>query len=75
MESGLLAQYVAIAIAVVASGAYVVRAQWPGAVRRLRVACALTLIRFSHPMVKRIGQRLAPAASSAAQCGGCSSCD
>ena len=76
METPLLVQYIAIAIAAMASIAYVIRTQWPAATRRARIACALTLMGSRRPAwMQRIGRRLAPAARSAPTCGGCSSCD
>lgn len=76
MDTGLLAQYVVIALAVLLSAAYVMRTQWPDATRRLRLACAARLVQASNPpWVQRIGRRLAPAPMSTSNCGGCSSCD
>lgn len=76
MTAGLFAQYAVIALAVLASLAYVVRAQWPGAVRSARVACALSLMRATRPAwVQRVGRRIAPAATAGSRCGGCSNCD
>lgn len=75
MNAGLLAQYAVIAVAVLASGAYVVRSQWPRATRRLRVACAVRLVRATPPWMQRLGRRIAPAPLENVGCGGCSSCD
>jgi len=75
--SSLVLQYVIIALAVVVSAAVVVHKQFPGAVRRLRTVSALWLLREQRaPALRRLGRRLAPAASATAPgCGGCSSCD
>ncbi|MGJ7901997.1 DUF6587 family protein, partial [Lysobacter sp. 1R34A] len=57
MDAGLFAQYVVIAIAVLASAVVVARKQFPGGVRRLRVACALPLVRDGRPpWLRRIGK-------------------
>ena len=44
MDAGLLAQYVVIALAVLASVVVVMRKQFPNATRRLRIAVALPLL-------------------------------
>lgn len=74
MSTGLLLQYLVIALAVLASAAYVLQKQWPGLVRRLRLAMAVPLVREHRPAwVRRLGYRLAPApvGSGKAGCGGC----
>jgi hypothetical protein len=78
MAAGLLAQYVVIALAVVASAAYVVRRQWPGTVRRTRGVLALWLLRDVRPSwLRRIGRWIAPVpraandSACATPCGGC----
>ena len=75
--SSLALQYVVIALAVIGSAVVVVRKQFPGTVRRLRAASALWLLREQRaPALRRLGRRLAPAASAtAAGCGGCSGCE
>lgn len=76
MDAGLFAQYVVIAIAVLASTVVVARKQFPGGVRRLRVACALPLVREGRPpWLRRIGKAIAPAPRAAGpNCAGCDSC-
>jgi hypothetical protein len=80
MDAGLLLQYVVIALAVVASLAYVVRRQFPGSVRRARIACAVPLVREGRaPWLRRVGLWIAPAprnggASGDDGCGSCKSC-
>lgn len=76
MDPGLLVQYVAIALAVLASAAYVMRVQWPDATRRLRVACAVPLVRPGRPAwMQAVGRRIAPPALGGKACGECSGCD
>ena len=76
MDTGLLMQYVIIGLAATVSIGYVLTTQWPGVIRRIRVACALVLMRTGRPLwTQRIGRRLAPVASVSPACGGCSSCD
>ena len=75
----LLAQYVVVAIAVLASAAFVLQSRWPAGVRRLRIAFALPLVREARPAwVRGVGKWIAPAAlpngaSCDQACGGCSS--
>ena len=73
----LTLQYLVIATAVVASAWFVMKKQFPAATRRLRIACALPLLREGRAdWVRMIGRRIAPpAAAMAAECGGCSSCE
>lgn len=77
MSAGLLAQYVAIALAVLASVVVVMLKQFPNATRRLRIAVALPLLREQRPeWIKSLGRRLAPAPRAGGKdCGGCDSCD
>lgn len=77
MNTGLLLQYIAIALAVVASLAVVMHKQFPKATRDLRIAIALPLLRDGMPgWTKSLGRRLAPASrGGGAGCGGCDSCD
>ena len=76
MTTGLLAQYVVIALAVVASAAVVMRKQFPNATRRLRIAIALTLLRDGAPAwIKPLGRAIAPPARGAGKgCDGCDNC-
>ena len=77
MTTGLLAQYVVIALAVVASAAVVMRKQFPNVTRRLRIAIALPLLRYGRPAwMKSLGRAIAPPPSKGGKdCGGCDSCD
>ena len=75
--SWLVLQYIVVALAVIFSAVVVMQKQFPGAVRRLRTASALWLLREQRaPALQRLGRRIAPAASATAVgCGGCSGCD
>ncbi|GAA3923650.1 DUF6587 family protein [Luteimonas lutimaris] len=83
MDTGLVIQYVVIALAVLASAGVVMKKQFPGATRRLRIAMALPLLREGRPAwLRGIGRVVAPAgmaqgggASRSDACGGCSNCD
>ena len=78
MDAGLLAQYLVIALAVAASAAFIARRQFPAGVRRLRIACAIPLVRDGRAgWVQRLGRRLAPPAAPGGgnACGGCNGCD
>lgn len=78
MHAGLLAQYVVIAVAVLLSAVVVARKQFPAGMRRLRIACAVPLVRDGRPSwVRRFGRWLAPAPrpSAGTECGGCDGCD
>ncbi|HZH44473.1 MAG TPA: DUF6587 family protein [Lysobacter sp.] len=76
MSASLLLQYVLIALAVLWSAAYVVRRQWPQAVRRAQGRLALWLLRESRPAwSRRLGRRIAPAPALAGECGGCNACE
>lgn len=77
MDAGLLLQYVLIALAVGMSAGYVFKRQWPGVVRRLRIACAVMLLRDGRAgWVRTAGQWIAPPAQgSGGACGtGCDGC-
>jgi len=76
MGAGLLAQYVLIALAVLASAGFIARRQFPAGMRRLRIACAVPLVREGRaPWLQRIGRSLAPPPASAKTCGSCNGCD
>jgi len=72
----LLLQYVAIALAVVLSVAYVARSRFPASVRRLRVSMALPLLRDGRaPWLRPLGKMIAPLPSVGGNtCGGCNGC-
>ncbi|KAB8162736.1 hypothetical protein FKV24_018225 [Lysobacter maris] len=76
MERGLLLQYLLIAVAVLASAGYVMQRQMPAFTRRLRVACAVPLVREGRPgWMRALGRWIAPSGTGAAgACGGCDGC-
>lgn len=78
MNVALTLQYAAVALIVVISACVVVRKQFPGATRRLRIALAIPLLRDgAPPWLRAIGHRVAPApaAGGADACGACSGCE
>ena len=77
MDASLLVQYVLIALAVLASAVHVLNRQLPGPMRRLRIACALPLLRAGRARwLAGLGRWIAPApiAGDASSCGGCDGC-
>ena len=76
MDAGLLAQYTIIAVAVLVSAWFVAKKQFPNAVRRLRIAIAIPLVREGRAAwLQRLGRRIAPpSALNDGACGGCNSC-
>ena len=49
MAAALLMQYAIVSLAVAASAAFVVQKQWPAGVRRMRIACAVRMLRETRP--------------------------
>ena len=76
MSASLLVQYVLIALVAAASLVVVMRKQFPGATRRLRIAIALPLVRAGSPdVLKKLGRWIAPVpAAGGKDCGGCNGC-
>ena len=76
MSAWLLLQYVVIALAVLLSVWVVAKKQFPGSVRKLRVALALPLLREGKPAwVRSLGLRISPVPQTGnAACGGCDNC-
>lgn len=76
MDTGLLIQYLIIAVAVLVSAWVVLKKQFPGAVRALRGALALALLKPGRAAwLHALGRKVAPPASgSGGACGGCDSC-
>jgi hypothetical protein len=76
MHAGLVAQYVVIGVAVVASAVFVLNSRWPAGFRKLRIACAVPLVRETRPRwMRRAGLWIAPVAKQGAACGdGCDGC-
>jgi len=76
MDAGMLAQYTVVAIAVLLSIVFVARKQFPAGLRRLRIVCAVPLVREGrNPWLQRMGRWLAPPPASGGACGGCGGCD
>jgi hypothetical protein len=77
MHAGLLAQYIVVALAVVLSVVVVARKQFPEGVRRLRIACAVPLVREGRAAwLQAVGRWLAPAPRLAKdECGSCDGCE
>jgi len=76
MSTSLALQYLVVALAVVVSAGVVAKKQFPGGVRRLRVALAIPLVREGRPAwLRAIGRSIAPTpATSGPGCGGCDNC-
>ena len=76
MDAGLLAQYAVIAVAVLVSAVFVAKRQFPGAVRRLRIAMAVPMVREGRPQwLRNLGRRIAPPGKQFDDaCGGCNGC-
>ena len=77
MSTSLLLQYAVIALAVLLSVWVVAKKQFPGSVRRLRVALALPLLREGKPAwMRRFGFWISPVGNAeATACGGCNNCE
>ena len=81
-DPGLVMQQAVVALAVVAACVYVVRRQFPQALRRVRLRLVLVLLRpHRAAWLQRLGRRLAPAPATgpvgaacgqSESCGGCS---
>ena len=76
MSAWLLLQYVVIALAVLLSAWVVAKKQFPGSVRKVRVAIALALLREGKPSwVRSVGFWVSPVGKTdASACGGCDNC-
>ena len=76
MSTSLLLQYIVIVLAVLASAWVVAKKQFPGSVRRLRVALALPLLREGRARwLHALGRWISPVAKAAdPACGGCNNC-
>lgn len=73
MATGLLLQYVLVALAVLGSGVYVLHDRMPATARRLRGWIAVRCVDAGPSWLRRIGLRLAPPATTGA-CGACNGC-
>ena len=77
MDVSLALQYAVIAILVVVSVWVVLKKQFPGPLRKVRVALALPLLREDRgAWIRGLGRWIAPATSmdGDASCGGCNTC-
>ncbi|KRG39399.1 hypothetical protein ARC78_01385 [Stenotrophomonas pictorum JCM 9942] len=75
MDTGLLLQYLVIALAVLVSAWVVLKKQFPGLLRQLRGALALWLVKRHSLRLQAWGRQLAPPPSSTSgACGGCDGC-
>lgn len=77
MDAGLLAQYLVIALLVLASLWVVMRSQFPATTRKLRIAIALPLLREGRPVwLRALGRRIAPPGKGGGHgCAGCDNCE
>lgn len=77
MSTSLLLQYAVIGLAVLLSVWVVAKKQFPGSVRKLRVALALPLLREGRPAwMRRFGFWISPVGNAeATACGGCNNCE
>lgn len=76
MTTGLLLQYIVVALIVLASAWVVLKKQFPGVLRQARGMIALGLVKPQRAAwLQALGRRIAPPASSGGgACGGCDSC-
>ena len=74
MDAGLVLQYVIVALAVVASLAYVVRTRFPATWRRVQGWIAIRMVDSGVPVLASAGRRLAPAPRGSSACGACDGC-
>lgn len=75
MSAGLVVQWTVVAIAVAASAAYLVHLRAPGLAQALRRRLAIMLLRPARGrLLRRLGRRLAPAASVRVPATGCAGC-
>jgi len=76
MSTGLLLQYIVVALIVLISAWVVLKKQFPGTVRKARGAIALGLIKPERASwLQALGRRIAPPTTGGGgACGGCDSC-
>jgi hypothetical protein len=76
MSTGLLLQYIVVALIVLISAWVVLKKQFPGTVRKARGAIALGLVKPQRATwLQALGRRIAPPATGGGgACGGCDSC-
>ncbi len=78
MDLPLALQYAVIAVAVAVSAWVVLKKQFPGPLRKARVALALPLLREGRPpWLRALGRWIAPPSQrgGGSACGGCDNCD
>ena len=76
MSTGLLLQYIVVALIVLFSAWVVLKKQFPGTVRKARGAIALGLIKPQRATwLQALGRKIAPPATGGSgACGGCDTC-
>jgi hypothetical protein len=76
MTTGLLLQYIVVALIVLLSAWVVLKKQFPGTVRKARGAIALGLVKPQRATwMQALGRKIAPPATGGGgACGGCDSC-
>ncbi len=76
MDASLALQYAVIAVAVVVSAWVVLKKQFPGPLRKARVALALPLLREDRASwIRGLGRWIAPPGlTTGKMCGGCDGC-
>ncbi len=76
MGTGLLLQYIAVALIVLFSAWVVLKKQFPGVVRSVRGAIALALVKPQRAAwLQSLGRKIAPPVTGGGgACGGCDSC-
>ncbi|WP_313342812.1 DUF6587 family protein [Stenotrophomonas sp.] len=76
MATGLLLQYIVVALIVLLSAWVVLKKQFPGTVRKARGAIALGLVKPQRATwMQALGRKIAPPATGGGgACGGCDSC-
>ncbi|WP_312239001.1 DUF6587 family protein [Stenotrophomonas sp.] len=76
MGTGLLLQYIVVALIVLFSAWVVLKKQFPGVVRSVRGAIALALVKPQRAAwLQSLGRKIAPPVTGGGgACGGCDSC-
>jgi len=76
MSTGLLLQYIVVALIVLVSAWVVLKKQFPGTVRKARGAIALGLFKPQRATwLQALGRKIAPPATGGGgACGGCDTC-
>ena len=75
MDLPLWLQYLVVALIVLVALWMFLRRQFPGAVRRMRVAVAAPMVREGRPAwMHALARRIAPPSRGGSGCGGCNGC-